>query len=1496
MSLPVSPVQERLWFLDQLLPDSGPAHHVSTATRLQGRIDVAALRAAIAGLARRHELLRSSFPSQDGRPVRRVAPAGAPPLALEVREVTDPERAVLDVAMTAFDLATGPLARVCLLQIAPDDAVLVLCLSHLISDGWSMGILHRELSALYEAALHAATDPLPPVAYDFTTWLDEARRRADDRRVREEAFWRAQLHDAPECLDVPTDRARPIAEGYRGGKARVRLPADLVARARAVATRLSATPFAVYLVAYAHTLACWSRQRDLVIGAPWANRRSVAQEAVVGPLMEMMLLRVRPAPELPAAEVIRQVRRDALRAMSHSDLGFDRIVAALSPSRVIGRNPLFQAMLLLQNARVSPVALAGCTARAMPVLPPTARLDLALDISPDDDGDEMATLEYRDDLFGAGIADLVGRRFRHVLAQLVATPDAPLGSIDPVDDAERALLANYNATGAAPDEPLLLHELVYCAARRTPDAVAITSEAGPVTYRQLLAWSTAAAHGLARRGVQPGDVVGLCAQRSPEMITAMLAIMSCGAAYLPLEPSYPAQRLAEMCADAGVRLIVTAGDRGQVPDVPAVDLIALQDAAPSHGLPAVTARDIAYVLYTSGSTGRPKGVMVSHRAVTNLLHWAQRELPLSGADRVLGKTPYTFDISVWEIFGTLAAGATLVLAAPDLHRDASYVAALMARERITVIHFVPSMLRGLLSLPDLPAWPDLRYVIAGGEALPAEVAQRLDVPVLNFYGPTEAAVYVSWHTAGDRTAANGTVPIGRPVTNATLHVLDDELRPVPLGAVGELYIGGVQVADGYLRRPGLTATRFLPDPFSPTAGRRLYRTGDLVRRAEDGTIDFVGRRDGQVKVRGFRIELGEIEAALRAHPGIADAAAHVRGDPGAERLVAHVTQNPACPALSPAELATLPGFLARRLPDYMIPVRFGHIAALPLTVSGKLDRNALRGLALDMETGGDARSGGGAPTVALVGPVQAAIAEIWTELLGRPVTDAGADFFALGGDSITSIAVVAGCHRRGLRITVRDVFATPTVAGLAAVATPVQPVAAAEATEATPTEPEPEELILPLGPMQQYAVERVRRAALAGLYVVCFTAAIDDERFDVDAWRETWRVLMRRHPGLRTSFRMTGAGPVQVVHRDPALPFEVMDLRHLRADAAAAHVLRHEAAERRHVIDITDAPQWRMRVFRIGDDRYRVICRLSYLLQDGWSVSVLQNDWYPLYDALRAGREPRLSPAPPTYATQLRHLAARDLAAGRAHWVARSGDTALSPAVGPVLRERSRPAAGAGGDEHQTVPRVLTPAQEQAVRGLAQRERVTLFAALQGAWALVLAGLTGHRRVRFGTISSGRPTTDVHRTYGSFNNMMPTVVDVDAAQPVADLLRRLQSDGAEDRVHDHVPLNVIAADLGVADPVELVDTYIVHENFPIDVDTQRRFARWRPDIAEMRTEHALRMLIWPVDELSFHLSYDARLTCARDAGALMDAYVAILLAMPAAGRVGDLLRDPLAHP
>jgi hypothetical protein len=435
--------------------------------------------------------------------------------------------------------------------------------------------------------------------------------------------------------------------------------------------------------------------------------------------------------------------------------------------------------------------------------------------------------------------------------------------------------------------------------------------------------------------------------------------------------------------------------------------------------------------------------------------------------------------------------------------------------------------------------------------------------------------------------------------------------------------------------------------------------------------------------------------------------------------------------------------------------------------------------------------------------------------------------------------------------------------------------------------------VAPLGPMQQYALGRLRRTDLDGLFVVCFTATIDHEGFDVEAWRQTWAVLQERHGGLRTSFLDLSTGPVQLVHRRLELPFEVVDLRPLGREAALAEVLRQETAERAHHVRPEDVPQWTMRVFRIGDDEYRLICRLVYLLQDGWSVSVLQDEWYPLYDAFREGREPALRPPAAPYTAHIRTLARRDLAAAEAYWLEQLRGVDLSPAVSEALRRRSRPAES--GLEHQTWPLVLSPAEEQALRAFARREHLTLFTPLQGAWAMLLSGLTGRRQVLFGTISSGRSSPDVERTYGSFNNMMPTVVDVDPGAAVRDFLRDLQGAGSVARGYDFVPLPRLVRALGLPDGTDLLDAYVVHENFPIDRDVQRRFGGWRPDIVEMRTEHALRMLIWPVGELSFHLSFDARITCPRDAERLIHEYRRILLATAAGEeRVERLVRDPLA--
>jgi amino acid adenylation domain-containing protein len=1437
-----------MWFLHATDPDSGPAYNVCTATELDGPVDVPALRTAVNQLVERHGALRTWFTEIDGEPVRLVDPDVR--VALEVvRADDDGPDPVQSVALTTFDLRRGPLLRVVLVRRAAQRHTLVLCLSHAIADGWTMGVLHRELGELY------AGRPVEP-AGDFDAWLAWAQQRRFQRRDRDLAFWQTELAGAPEQLTLPVDRPRPAEQVYAGRRHRFALPAPLRAAVREAAGRARATPYAVYLAGFAVALHAWSGQTDLVIGAPFANRRSVAQERVVGPLLELLALRL--AVRGTVGQLIEQVRATTLRAIGHVDLGFDELVRTLRPRRDPGRHPLLQTMFTLQNSPLEPVSLPGCVSRDHPVETPTARLDLTLEVTETPDG-ATATLEYPDGLFSPGQIDRFGRRWLSLLEQLCADPATALR------DLVTWLPEELPALRQTPSGPGVLHAMV---ATGDPAAVAVESTAGCLSYAELERRSRDVALALADAGIQPGAVVAVRVDRGVEQIVALLGVLRAGAAYLPLDPEHPAQRAASICADAGVGVCVDADWVRAVP-------------TGTGPLPEVRPEDTAYVMYTSGSTGAPKGVMVSHRSAAHLIAWGQREFPLAPGDRMLGKTPYTFDISVWEIFGTLAAGATLVLADPGQHRDSEYVAGMLADAGITVTHFVPTMLRGVLAVPGLRSWPSLRRVIVGGEAFPADLAQRLadhfPGPVHNFYGPTEATIYVSWHTAGDRRTETGTVPIGHPVTGCGLYVLDERLRPVPDGGYGELYLGGLQVADGYLGQPGLTATRFLPDPFSDTPGARMYRTGDLVRRAGDGTVDFLGRRDGQVKLRGYRIELGEVESALLADPQIAAAAVELRAEP-IPQLVAHLVVTAGAGQPEPAQLRAR---LAERLPAYMIPARFRFAADLPLTSSGKLDRGRLAALAL---TGDDQ------PAPAARRPrhgAEATLARIWSGVLGVAVTDPEADFFTLGGDSISAVTAVAEANRLGLPMAVRDLFRHPNVAALAGV---VGPAGAAPARrgggQVGVTEPNGT-LLLPLGPMQSYAVPRVLAARLPGLYVVCFTAHVDGQRFDVAAWERTWRELTRRHAGLRTSFRRTpDGGHLQVVHPDVTLPFEVSDLTGLDEAARAATVTAAEEDERGYLIDVTEVPLWRMRVFQVGADHYRIICRLCYLVQDGWSVSVLQDEWVALYEAYRAGREPQLPPPAPGYRVHLAHLAERDLAAGREYWRKQLAGVAAVRAVTDALRARCRPG---GGPQHQTVRYWLTDAEQERLRQLTRGAGLPLFPALQAAWAVLLGGLTGATEVLFGTISAGRATPDVRRTYGSFNAMMPTAVRFPDRLTVRQLLVDLHGRGPDDRDNDHVPLPLIAADAGVAEPLDLLDTYLVHENFPVDIDSQRRFLAWRPDIAEMRTEHALRMLVWPVDELSLHLSFDARLLSTVDAETLLRRYTSILAAM---ARTPD---EPIAH-
>ncbi len=1047
--LPLSFAQERLWFFDQMEPGS-PVYHIPAVFRLAGRLDTAALDASLREVVRRHAALRTVFSLAEGQPVQVVRPEGEAglrvfDLAALPRETREAEALRLAYALVRqpFDLSHGPLLRAGLLHLGVEEHAVVLTMHHIVSDGWSMGVLMREVAALYRARVAGEPSPLPglPIQYpDYALW--QRRWLGGEALERQIAFWKGNLAGAP-TLQLPADRPRPRVQTYRGGTETFRLPAELSGLFARLGRAQGATPFMALLAGYAALLARYSGQADVSVGSPVANRSRAETEPLIGLFINMVVLRNDLSGDPGFRELLSRVRGSALAAFRHQEMPFARVVEEVQPERDLSRAPLFQVMLVQQNnlgGPGEPMALPGLTLEPLPGLEgSTSKVDLTLSFAETPLG-LAGPLYYNRDLYDAATVARFAGHLGTLLAAAVADPDRPFSELPLLTPGEERQIVDWNDTAVSYRTDACLHELIEEQLESDPDRVAVVYEGASLTGRELNAAANRLAHRLSAMGVGPEVPVGVFAERSLEMVVALLAILKAGGAYLPLDPDYPEERILYMLEDSRVPVLLTqARFAERLPETGS--RVVLLDAGESgvgedvNLASGVRPGNLAYVIYTSGSTGRPKGVMNTHRGIVNRLLWMQQEYGLTPEDRVLQKTPFSFDVSVWELFWPLLTGARLVMARPGGHQDASYLVRTIQSEGITTLHFVPSMLQVFLEAPGVEGCTSLIRVIASGEALPYELQRRFflrfsrgGAELHNLYGPTEAAVDVTYW-ACEAEGKRSVVPIGRPVANTRIHLLDASLRPVPVGVPGELHIGGVQVARGYLGRPELTAERFIPDPFSAEPGARLYKTGDLARYLEDGAVDFLGRIDHQVKLRGLRIELGEIEAAIATQAGVREAVVLVRaegsGALGAVNLVAYVTRSGAEEPV-PAALRAL---LARSLPDYMIPAAWVVLDELPLSPNGKVDRKALSHIAPE-RTAGEA--------VEKVVPrteMERALAALWSEVLALPADGLGIhdNFFELGGNSITGAIFINRLQQAlGEIVHVVAIFDAPTLAALAA--------------------------------------------------------------------------------------------------------------------------------------------------------------------------------------------------------------------------------------------------------------------------------------------------------------------------------------------------------------------------------------------------------------------------------------------------------------------------------
>jgi amino acid adenylation domain-containing protein len=1386
--LPLSFAQQRLWFIDQLEPGSA-AYNLPFALRLRGPLDVPALERTLAELVRRHETLRTRFAGEGGRAVQVIDPPAPVPLLLDdLRRLSAFDREERALAMAAdearrpFELQFGPLVRAALLRVDDDEHVLLLTLHHIIADGWSLGVLSREVSALYAAFSAGRESSLPPLPIqygDYAAW--QRAWLTGDTLDAELAYWRDQLAGAPPLLDLPTDRARAGTPGAEAASVAFALGGETTGMLRALAREEGATLFMTLLAAWQLLLSRYAGQDDVSVGTPLAGRTRLETEGLIGFFVNTLVLRTDLSGNPTFRALLRRVRETTLGAYGHQDIPFEKLVEELAPERALGHTPFFQVLFALQNNARETLDLGPVQAERLAGDAEAAKFDLALGVT--ETGDGLAgSLRYRTALWDGTTAARMLEHWGALLEALAADPDRPVDTVSFLGEAERHRIVEGWKGVEAPDPgDALVHEMIAAQAARTPEAVALRFGETSVTYAQLDRRANQLANSLRRRGVGTESIVGVCAERSPELVVALLGVLKAGAAYVAMDPAHPAERLRYVLEDARVSLLLAQARVAASLPLDGVDVLRLDDdwfvvAAESDEAPVtgVLPGNLAYVLYTSGSTGRPKGVQTEHRSVAAMLQWLASHVRAEDAACVLGSTSITFDVSVPEIFGTLCRGGRLVLVGNALD-----LAGLPATEGIRLAAMVPGAAGELLRMGALP--PTLRALNLGGEALPAPLARGLHESavdrVVNLYGPTEVTVY---STFNEVPRGEDRVTIGRPVDGVRAYVLDGGMNPVPAGVTGELYLGGVQVTRGYLRRPGLTADRYVPDPFSPFGGGRLYRTGDRVRWTADGELDYLGRIDFQVKVRGFRIEPGEIEAALREIAGVGEAAVVAREDvPGDRRLVAYLTADGPAP-----DAAALRAGLKARLPEYMVPAAFVWMDALPLGTSGKIDRAALPA----PDFGADAGA-----YVAPRTPMEEILAGLFEEVLafGAVSRDgrvgARSSFFELGGHSLLATRLVLRVQETfGVEVPLRLLFEAPTVEAMAA---RVEALRRDGLPVLPPVVPVGRDAPLPLS----FAQERLwflDRLEEGGSFYNIATGLHLNGPLDPSALERALGEIVRRHEALRTVFRQEEGAPIQVIVPFTGFVLPVAEL----SGAQEADVRRLAADEGVRPFDLAAGPLFRATLLRLAPEAHVLLLTMHHVVSDGWSLGVLLREMSALYAALRAGEAPSLPPLPVQYADyavwQREHLQGEVLGRQLAYWKER---LAGAPELLPLATDHPRPPALTYRGER--IPVALSASLVERLEAVGRAEGATLFMVLLGAFGVMLSRYSGSEDIVVGSPIAGRTRGEVEGLIGFFANTLVLRTDLSGDPPFRALLRRVREATLGAYEHQDVPFEKLVAEL-----------------------------------------------------------------------------------------------------
>ncbi|HGY55853.1 MAG TPA: amino acid adenylation domain-containing protein [Caldithrix abyssi] len=1362
-ALPLSFAQQRLWFLDQMEPGS-PLYNIPNAIRMSGELNIEALEASLNKIIERHELLRTAIETVEGQPRLKISETIDFKIAIDdlshlqgEEQKRESEKISKEEFRTPFRLDQSPLMRARLLKLKEDDHILLLTMHHIISDGWSSGVLIREIVPLYSGYVQGKPVSLPPLKIQYADFAHWQRNWLSGKVLEEQIdFWRKTLEGAPPYLELPIDHPRPPVQSANGARLRFEVDAEIAGGLRALTKDENATLFMTLLAAYQTLLYRYSGQDDILVGTPIAGRNRKEIEPLIGFFVNTLVMRTDLSDNPSFRELVQRVRQVALEAFAHQDLPFEKLLDSLNIKRDVSRPPLFQTMFALQNIPRSKVELPGLTLSQIEPDNPTAKFEITLEMAEMHDGSLGGVIEYNSDLFEESSILRLIEHFKSLLNKFARTPDTPISTVRFTEHQEEQLvLEQWNSTQAQYPQEMTVGQLFEKQAALTPQTEAVIYGETRFTFEELNRRANQLAHYLRTLGIKGDMPVGLCLERSAESIVALLGILKSGGAYVPFDPEYPEDRLSDMIQDSGISIMISQQslEKKLSKDVENLLLIDTQwpeiAAQPETNPPSnIVSTNLAYIIYTSGSTGKPKGVMVQHRSIGNLITALQNRIYNKYKDdhlRVSLNAPLSFDASVKQ-WVTLLMGHTLHIIPQEIRLDGESLLQFITANRIHVLDCVPTQLKFLIQAGFLEKEEWKPYaVIPGGEAIDTKTWQQLreepQIDFFNMYGPTEATDIT---TVCEIKKDSARPSIGKPVANVKTYILDSYLQPVPIGVAGELFIGGANVTRGYLFRPQLTAERFIPDPFTGEKGSRLYRTGDLVRWLPDGNIEFIGRVDNQVKIRGFRIELGEIENVLSRHEAVADCVVVKREDtPGVARLIAYfISKEGTNPGHS-----LLRNYLKEHLPEYMIPAYFVKLDAFPLTPNGKINIRAL-------PEPDDLRPELATEYLAPSSENEKILAEIWQNLLGIKQVGINDNFFELGGDSILSIQMIARARQHGLQITPVQIFKHQTIKELAVVAASA-PVIQAEQGEVTGP--------VPLTPIQKRFFEKQFPNPHHWNQSLMLEVK---EKLDEEILRRVVTLLMEHHDAFRLRYREeNGVWKQENAPTDDALPFDVIDLTKV-SEEEQSQAVSEKSAEFQRSLNLQKGPLARFVYFKMGAERFdRILMIVHHLAMDGISWRILLEDLQAAYQQLAMGRDAQLPPKTTSYkqwAEKLTEYASGDkLAAEKDFWLSmthrphtplpvdipngKNDETNLSGVVESLSEEETKALL-------QEVP----PVYNTQINDILLTALVRSFSRWNGKRSLLI-NLEGHGREDL------FDDVDISRTIGWFTAVYPVLLDLGSA-------------------------------------------------------------------------------------------------------------------------------------